>query len=145
MSARRSPPLVRLLALPAIAAALCASASPPPLAKTTLYSQTARNCRLAELPRRDPARLALQQAGATVARTERCNDGKFTIYTVDLRYDPLSPGTAQTYRRLYARLAQATGWNSFAMVDRSDDAIVLVTAKKATRTIAIDYEQFTGD
>ena len=46
--------------------------------------------------------------------------------------------------KLYANLADANGFWSYALVDTSDDVVITATVEKRTRQVTLGYEEFNG-
>jgi hypothetical protein len=85
-----------------------------------------------------PTRTVLEAAGITLTRVQRCDGGNFDIFTVAL---PSDPRTAKGgyYSALYARMAEANGWNGFVLIDRSRAVVASATVDTATHKVTVGY------
>ena len=114
----------------------------PDLSATTLYAATVHGCRAVDLATwRHPTRDVLRAARARVKRVELCNGGSFPVFTVILPYDVY--GRADDYfNKLYADLAKANGFWSYALVDLANNVVISVAVERAGRTVSPSYEDF---
>ena len=120
-----------------------AHAAAPELSRTLFYTTTVHGCHEVDLSRwRHPAKLVLVHAGAKLAKVELCNDDRFPVFTVTLPFDP-DGQTDAYFDKLYANLAYANGFWSYALVDTSDDVIIVATSERRKRQVTLRYEDFS--
>ncbi len=132
--------LLPLLACVGLGTAYAAAAD---LAGTSLYTKTVHGCHALELSGwAHPAKRVLLDSGAKLAKVELCNGDTFPVFTAALPFDP-EGHTDGFYNKLYAALADANGFWSFALVDTTDDVVVLVSIERAKRELTLQYEHFT--
>ncbi len=137
MKRLRALPLA-LLALSLPAGALDAA----PLEATALYREKANDCRTLDLQTwTHPTRAVMRRERVDIHKVELCNGGVYPIFTVALRGEPLVRINDRYFNRLYARMAAANGWHSFAFVDPGRGVIVYVEVKGRT-AIDADYDEF---
>ena len=118
-----------------------AAAPAPDLSATTLYTATARGCQPVDLATwHHPARKVLQAAQVRVVKVELC-ENRFPVFTVALPYGIDGPNDAY-FNRLFAELADANGFWSYALVDLSGDTAITATVQRSTRTVTTSYEAF---
>lgn len=134
---------VILVAAAALASAASAQ-SAVKLSDTDLYAKQVHGCRTVALSGwHHPVRNVLEAGDASIDKVELCNDEHFPVFTVKLKYDPSSPETASFYDQLYAKIAQANGWWSYALVDESDDEVIIVTTDKVQHSLSVAMEGYT--
>ncbi len=132
--------------VPALSAMALTVAQPttPDLSRTTLYSSTVHDCHAVDLSQwTHPSRKVLLDAGATIGKVELCNGNKFPVFTVTLPFDP-EGHTDAYYNKLYAALADANGFWSYALVDTSDDVVIVASVERRKRQVTLQYEEFGG-
>ena len=118
------------------------AAPSPELSATTLYSTTVHGCQAVDLTTwQHPTRTVLQAAKVPLKKVQLCNDGRFPVFTVDLPYDVDGPND-RLLHKLYADLADANGFWSYALVDLPDAVVITVAADKPSRTLSPTYESF---
>ena len=129
---------------PAFASPGTTQAAAPGLAQTSLYSDTVHGCHAVDLSTwTHPAKRVLVEAGAKLAKVELCNGDRFPVFTAALPFDP-EGHTDSYFDKLYAALAEANGFWSYALVDTADDEIVLVSITRAEHELTLQYEPFTA-
>jgi hypothetical protein len=134
--------MARLAAIIGIAASAQAIAnSPLPLFQTILYANMTHDCRRTELSSWSNSIGKIFSINkVTVQKTELCNDGRYTIYTVHFKYDPRAQ-TSKYFHPLYAAVAQANGFLPFSFVDVDDNVIVNVRIDQK-HALSISYEDY---
>lgn len=136
--------MTRRIGALAILAALAwgAEAMAANLSDTALFTKIAHDCHTVDLIKwRHPTRDVLQAAEIRIEGVQLCNDGKFPVFTVAPKYDPRT-ATGDYYHKLYAKLAEANGWWSYALIDTVDNVVVEIKPRKQPRALDIDYEDF---
>ena len=131
--------------IPAVSSILLNAAhdAAPQLSQTQFYTTTVHGCRDLDLSRwKHPVKQVLVHAGAKLAKVEVCNDDRFPVFTVTLPFDPEGQTDAY-FDKLYADLAYANGFWSFALVDTSDDVIIVATSERQKRQVTLGYEKFS--
>ena len=114
----------------------------PKLPETALFRTIAQGCRDVPLAGwHHPVRAALDRPGVRLTRVALCNDNRYPILYVDLRYDPMGQ-TDAFFGPLYAAVADANGYWPFALVSLHDDEIVEVATSRPQHTITLSYETF---
>ncbi len=114
----------------------------PRLEATSLYKDMAHGCRTLDLKQwSHPTRGVLEKADVGLRKVELCNEDRYPIFHVAIRYDPNGPND-HYYNKLYAELAAANGYHSFALVDAGWEMIFEV-AVKGKKELDVSYEEFT--
>ncbi len=128
-----------LIAL-AAAGPLSAAQAETGLAATELYKKLVHDCRLIDLASwRHPTREVLLKAGAKIEKVELCNAGKYPVFTVEFRYDPMT-ATDSYFNPLYAHMAEANGFNPFSFVAKSFSTVINVRIT-GRQQVTVDYEE----
>ncbi len=135
----------RLAAWVAVAGLLSvtqARAAVPELAGTALYTTTVHGCRAVDLTTwHHRTRDVLRLAQVRVQGVQLCNGDRFPVFTAVLPYDVDGPND-RLLNRLYADLAEANGFWSFALVDPEAALVTTVTIDRSARTVTPAYETF---
>ena len=117
-------------------------AEAPALPSTKFYTQTVHGCSDVDLATwQHPTRPLLTSADLQLEKVQLCNDRTFPVFTVAAKYDP-EGDTDSFYHPLYAKLASANGWWSYALIDTRHDVIVTVDVTKSPRAVDLQYEDF---
>ncbi len=113
-----------------------APAAAVPLAATSLYTERVSRCRAADQDAwSGEALAALKDGGASVQRVELCNGDDYPVVTASFASDPRAK-PSEPFDRLYARIAQATGYKPFSIV-------VVNVGVGAQRVLEVRYEAFS--
>jgi hypothetical protein len=121
--------------------AITAAADPPPLNQTDLYTKLAHDCRDVALSSwSHPAKRVFQQSGTTLSKVELCNDSKYPIFAVHLKYDPRTQ-TSSYFHPLYTRLARANGYWPYSIIDL-DDRVIINVGVDPHHEIDVSYEDY---
>lgn len=115
------------------------------LANTDLYTKVAYGCQTIPLSEwHHPDRKVLESKRATIDRVELCNDRKFPIFTVQLKYDPRTSENQTFYDDFFLKLTKTNGWWSYALVDETDDLVFTVITDKADHSFKIYTQSYSA-
>ena len=133
-----------MLALAGAAVASQAQSAPGgiSLEATALYKERARGCRTLDM--RDwshPTREVLDHAKVELNKVELCNHDLYPIYTVRFNASPMLGVNDKYFNRLYAEMAAANGFHSFAFIDSGWELIITVDVTRKNG-VSISYEEF---
>ena len=128
--------------LPLLSPVALAATQPTPDLAHTAFAATVHGCHALDLTTwRHNAKNVLLDAHAAIAKVELCNDDKLPVFTVALPYDPEGQ-TDAFYDRLYANLAYANGFWSFALVDTADNIVITASIDRRDHRTTLSYEHF---
>jgi hypothetical protein len=107
--------------------AYCIAADLPSLADTHLFAKQVKDCKDVDLNSwHHPTRKVLVDRGASIERVSLCNGGKYPVFYVRFRYDPMGQ-TRDYFEPLYAAMGTANGKWPFAFVATSDDLVITLS------------------
>ncbi len=130
--------LLLVVLLPLFAGAAAAA----PLEATTLYREKARDCRAVDLRTwTHPTRRVMESSRIEISKVELCNGGVYPVFTVSLPGDPMAGASDSYFNKLHARMGEANGWHSYALVDPARGEIVYVDVT-GKRELSVNYDEF---
>lgn len=113
-----------------------------PLGATSLYREKARDCRAVDLANwSHPTRTVMETSRVEIRKVELCNGGAYPVFTVGLPGDPMVAINDAYYRKLNARMAEANGWHSYALVDSGRGVVIYVDVARKN-ALTLEYEEF---
>ena len=74
---------------------------------------------------------------------EVCNGDSVPVFTVTLPFGPQGQ-TDALCNKLYAELAGAYSSWSYALVDTSDDAVIMAMVERRKCQVTLQYKEFSG-
>ena len=115
----------------------------PALARTRLYTHMAQGCVSVALATwNHPARQVFERNKVKVQALALCNRGHYPIFRIAPPYDPRTD-TASFFHPLYAALARANGYWSYALVDSTDGVVIMVDIT-SSHDLHLTYEDYAA-
>lgn len=113
------------------------------LAGTSLYKQTAKGCRPLDLQRwSHPTRRVLEREHIAIDKVELCNNDRYPVFTVHLRYDPNGPND-KYFNRIFWELFMANGRNPYSLVDL-DFKVIRGVEASGKNEITVSNDEFSS-